>query len=78
VPEDNLLEYRPQDGWEPLCKFLGKPVPAEPYPFINKGDSAYQLHVKIFWIVVARLFIRNIAPILLAAWALWYLQGRYM
>lgn len=30
-----LLEYRPGDGWEPLCEFLGvegDEVPREPFP----------------------------------------------
>ncbi|KAJ5772585.1 hypothetical protein N7520_003114 [Penicillium odoratum] len=31
-----VLEHEPQDGWEPLCKFLGKEVPEnEPYPHLN-------------------------------------------
>lgn len=24
VPEDELLEFRPEMGWRPLCEFLGK------------------------------------------------------
>ena len=29
-----------KDGWEPLCHFLGKPVPADPIPHDNKtGDT---------------------------------------
>ncbi|KAH8652663.1 hypothetical protein BGZ60DRAFT_533525 [Tricladium varicosporioides] len=40
VPPDNLLEFHPRDGWEPLCKFLGKTVPAnEPFPFVNRGQD---------------------------------------
>ena len=31
-----LLIHDPADGWEPLCKFLGKPVPDEKYPHKNK------------------------------------------
>ena len=27
VPKEKLLVYKIGDGWEPLCKFLGKPVP---------------------------------------------------
>jgi hypothetical protein len=23
-------------GWEPLCSFLGKPVPEKPFPWVNK------------------------------------------
>ena len=32
VPKHNLLEFRAQDGWKPLCEFLGHDVPAEEYP----------------------------------------------
>ncbi|KAI9741367.1 MAG: hypothetical protein M1834_003084 [Cirrosporium novae-zelandiae] len=27
VKPENLLEYNISDGWEPLCKFLGEPIP---------------------------------------------------
>lgn len=32
VPKDNLLHYQVQEGWEPLCRFLGQPVPDMPFP----------------------------------------------
>ncbi|KAJ5317119.1 hypothetical protein N7508_001627 [Penicillium antarcticum] len=35
VPADNLLEWNPKEGWEPLCQFLGKPVPETPFPRAN-------------------------------------------
>ena len=35
VPADELLVYRPGDGWEPLCAFLDLPVPETPYPHTN-------------------------------------------
>ena len=35
IPEKQLLVYQVKDGWEPLCKFLGKPIPAEPFPRSN-------------------------------------------
>lgn len=38
VPAEQLLEWSPADGWEPLCKFLEVPVPAAPLPHVN--DSA--------------------------------------
>jgi len=38
VPKDNLLDFRVQDGWEPLCAFLDKPIPNEPFPYVNKGS----------------------------------------
>ena len=41
VPKDQLLEFNPKDGWEPLCEFLGVPVPTDEhgrktkYPHVN-------------------------------------------
>ncbi|WP_371932545.1 sulfotransferase [Pararhizobium sp. IMCC21322] len=27
IPADKLLIFSPSDGWEPLCRFCGAPVP---------------------------------------------------
>jgi Sulfotransferase domain len=35
VPRDRLIEFEPSQGWEPLCEFLGKPVPACDFPRLN-------------------------------------------
>ncbi|RAK98110.1 sulfotransferase family protein [Aspergillus ibericus CBS 121593] len=34
---DRLLEFKMSDGWEPLCEFLGKPVPKVPFPHLNEN-----------------------------------------
>ena len=39
VPAERLLVYRVQEGWEPLCRFLGVDVPDEPFPHVNAGDA---------------------------------------
>ncbi|PHN02048.1 sulfotransferase family protein [Flavilitoribacter nigricans] len=39
VPADKLLVYDVRDGWEPLCTFLGVPVPDEPLPHLNKKEN---------------------------------------
>ena len=44
VPKEDLLEFRVQDGWAPLCEFLGvdeKVVEGESFPRVN--DTASQL-----------------------------------
>lgn len=74
VPKSNLLEHRPQDGWEPLCKFLGKPIPNEPYPCINQGDIVFQTNRKIFWHVATKYVMRYLVPALIAIGVLVYLQ----
>lgn len=35
VPAERLLVWQPADGWEPLCDFLGVPVPPAPIPHVN-------------------------------------------
>jgi len=35
VPADRLIDWRPGDGWEPICSPLGLEVPAEPFPHEN-------------------------------------------
>jgi hypothetical protein len=39
VPQERLLVWSPADGWEPLCEFLGVPVPAAPLPRTNDSSS---------------------------------------
>ena len=39
VPNDRLLVFSVKEGWEPLCKFLDKPVPDCPFPRINDTKS---------------------------------------
>jgi hypothetical protein len=35
VPPDRLVEWRPGDGWGPLCAALGMAEPSEPFPHLN-------------------------------------------
>lgn len=39
TPPDRLLLFQLEDGWEPLCKFLGKPVPEVPFPRVNESAA---------------------------------------
>ena len=43
-PKDNLLIFDVKEGWEPLCKFLGKPIPDVPFPNLNDTAQMQQLH----------------------------------
>lgn len=35
MPADRLLIFKASEGWEPLCRFLGVPVPNTPFPNVN-------------------------------------------
>lgn len=39
VPKEKLLVFNAKEGWEPLCDFLGVPVPDVPFPESNKRDE---------------------------------------
>ena len=42
MPADRLLVWNIKEGWEPLCDFLDKPIPAEPIPTNNTtGDKQF-------------------------------------
>ena len=42
VPSERLLEFDPQQGWQPLCEFLQRPIPSEPYPRTNTTEEFQQ------------------------------------
>ena len=37
IPKEQLLVYKFEEGWESLCKFLGKEIPTSELPHINKN-----------------------------------------
>ena len=39
VPPERLLVFNVKQGWAPLCEFLGKEVPDEPFPFVNETED---------------------------------------
>ncbi|CAK9036801.1 unnamed protein product [Durusdinium trenchii] len=56
VPLESLLIYNIREGWDPLCRFLGVPVPDFPFP---REDSYSMIHWKVgpvIFLVVVYLF----------------------
>lgn len=39
IPAERLLVFDVAQGWEPLCAFLGKPVPDRPFPNKNQTEE---------------------------------------
>ncbi|KAL9533749.1 Ava biosynthesis cluster protein [Sphaerulina musiva] len=77
VPKENLLEWEPSHGWEPLCNFLGKPVPDDPFPHSNQGDDVAKGLLMYARLRIARWTLRRaswpMASVILAgaSWLLW-------
>lgn len=44
IAPERLLVFRVQDGWAPLCAFLGVPVPDTPFP---RGNSRAEFHERL-------------------------------
>jgi len=44
VPKEDLLVWNLKDGWGPICQFLGRPIPNDPFPVLN--DSATGTYVE--------------------------------
>ncbi|KAK1864439.1 hypothetical protein I4F81_006985 [Pyropia yezoensis] len=42
IPAERLLVLPLGSGWEPLCAFLGLPVPAVPYPRVNAAGGGVE------------------------------------
>ncbi|RDW87939.1 hypothetical protein BP5796_03633 [Coleophoma crateriformis] len=62
TPKERLLNYTLGDGWEPLCEFLGKPVPDVPFPHLNETKSLQQFvdyHVSL----MLKRSLRNLAVV---------------
>jgi hypothetical protein len=65
IPADRLLEFNVKQGWEPLCRFLGKEIPNVPFPHTN--DAAYfnstiyqtirEQQQRLQWLVIGALFL---------------------
>ncbi len=42
IPPERLLVFDAKQGWEPLCAFLGVPVPEEPFPRKNSPEEFWE------------------------------------
>jgi hypothetical protein len=47
VPADKLLVFDVKEGWEPLCRFLGVPVPDKPFPHLMDRAAFQEVVRKI-------------------------------
>ena len=43
IAPERLLVFDVAQGWEPLCRFLGVPVPAVPFPRVNSTEEFWEV-----------------------------------
>ena len=71
VPKERLLKFQPQDGWEPLCEFLGEEVPDKPYPRAWDKDEVAKQAALLWWIGVGSAVLHTLGPVGVAVGAGW-------
>ena len=63
VPPDRLLVFSADQGWEPLCRFLGVAVPADAFPNVNDRK---QIKKMIAGMMQGAYFILALGAVLVA------------
>ena len=81
VPKERLLEFKPGDGYEQLCAFLGKEVPpqGEKYPCVNQPDNIIRMHRALWWYTVAKAAQRVglwVGAGMVGVGGVWWVWGR--
>ncbi|KAF4494596.1 hypothetical protein FAGAP_9286 [Fusarium agapanthi] len=79
VPAESMLEFKVQEGWGPLCKFLDKEVPEEEFPKLNDSKQFVLVHSLMWWIVFSKIvgkasFMTAILGVIAAIFAMWRLK----
>ncbi len=55
VPPEKLLVWNVKEGWEPLCEWLGEPVPDLPFPHSNAGMADIKAKM---WSAILGFFLK--------------------
>jgi hypothetical protein len=76
TPADRLLVWKPQDGWKPLCDFLGHDIPSEEFPHARDTEAFGKMAAIVWWLVLGKAIVTTIAPFGLAAGAWYWLNSR--
>ena len=79
VSPESLLNFRIQDGWEPLCRFLDAPIPDVPFPHVNEAEEFQKLPrimITRYLLKAVSLFGPWLAVAGVVALLAWFMQGR--
>ena len=72
VEKERLLEWNVQDGWKPLCEFLGKEVPIEEFPKVNDaaGFKGREKQAMQLWFTQAFWNIGKVASVIVVCFGM--------
>ena len=77
VPKERLLEYRIEDGWGPLCEFLGEDVSlleGEEFPKGNSAEDFVRAN-DLVWMVESTMTVVKLLGVVVLAYVVLRLAG---
>jgi hypothetical protein len=80
VPAERMLEYRVEEGWGPLCKFLDKDLPHQKFPRVDDSKDFVIAHKMMWWMAFAKMVgkgslmsaVAGVFTSMIAVWRLRY------
>ncbi|KAJ6625992.1 P-loop containing nucleoside triphosphate hydrolase protein [Mycena sp. CBHHK59/15] len=67
VPKERLLDYKVGEGWETLCSFLGKDIPAIGFPKVNDAQGFHQHMAKRVLPIWRRAAVKYVLPVVVVS-----------
>ncbi|KAM0343405.1 hypothetical protein ACHAPU_008586 [Fusarium lateritium] len=79
VPAERILELRVQQGWDPLCKFLGVEVPSRDFPRLDESKEFVLARSLMWWVAFAKMvgkasFISAVTGVIASMVAMWRMK----
>ncbi|KAJ7137156.1 P-loop containing nucleoside triphosphate hydrolase protein, partial [Mycena epipterygia] len=65
IPKERLLEYKVQEGWGPLCAFLGREIPGVEFPRTNDTKMFLASFEATTSGILRRFLVKRIIPCIL-------------
>ncbi len=63
VPKEKLLLWKPQEGWEPLERFLGQKAPNEEFPHVWDAESVVKYARILWWLCFGKMVATTVFPL---------------
>jgi hypothetical protein len=78
APKGQFLEFNVKQGWEPLCEFLGVPVPDTPFPRVNDTKTFQDAVSNLKRTQMRRVFVNTLigASCIGAGFAAWLMASQ--
>ncbi|KAF4343896.1 hypothetical protein FBEOM_2131 [Fusarium beomiforme] len=79
VPADRMLEFKVQEGWGPLCRFLDQDIPEGEFPRVHDSKQFVLAHSIMWWISFAKMvgkasLMTAVSGVIASIFAMWRMK----